>query len=175
MTGRDSALVRLRPCRESDAAGLHALAEGLPPLTVHTLYTYWSICRYAADTCLVAERDGAMVGMVTGFVCAARPITLFIWQLGVARDWRGSGLADRLLDRIVEAGRKAGAERLEVTIEQGNRASRKAFERLAGRMGSRLVDMGVAGVPERITSAENPEILCRISITGDQALPPTPG
>jgi len=164
MTERDVGLADIRHCKESDASAMHAFVEGLPPLTAHTAYTYWSLCRYSSDTCFVAEMNGFLVGLVTAIVSTAKPITLFIWQLGVARDCRGSGLSDRLLDRIAQAARRVGAERLEFTIERKNPASRKAFERLAKRLGARMVEMGIAGVPEHIQARGNPEVLYRIKM-----------
>ena len=164
MIERDAGFPDIRQCRESDASAMHAFVQGLPPLTAHTAYTYWSLCRYSSDMCFVAETNGSLVGLVTGMVSTAKPITLFIWQLGVARDCRGSGLSDRLLDRIAQAARRVGAECLEFTIERRNPASRKAFERLAKRLGARMVEMGVAGVPEHIQSRENPDVLYRIKM-----------
>ena len=167
MNLQSATLPAVRHCIENDAAALHALIGKLPPLTVHTSYTYWAMCRYARATSFVAEHDGTLVGLAMGWMPASIPSSLFVWQLGVAPAWRGKGLGDRLLDRMTRAARESGAECLEFTIGRDNDASRRVFGRLARRIGSSVLDLGVASVPGIDACTENTEFLHRIPLRID--------
>jgi L-2,4-diaminobutyric acid acetyltransferase len=111
---------------------------------------------------LVAEHAGELVGFVTSFLSDSDPATLFVWQLGVRPDFRGIGLSDRLLDRIAESARTAGAAGIEATIEDDNAPSRAAFVRLAARLGSELQKMEEVAIPSNVGAGETTEDRYRI-------------
>jgi ribosomal protein S18 acetylase RimI-like enzyme len=70
---------------------------------------------------LVAEVNGAIVGLIDveceeepGTVCEDRPgLGGMIWHIAVLRDFRGQGIASRLLAAAEEAARARGIERFE--------------------------------------------------------------
>lgn len=135
---RDAVTATVRRCREEDAAKIHSLVRHLSPLITHTPYTYWVLCNYSPSRCFVAEHNGEIVGFATGILSDSNPASFLVWQIGVQQDFRGTGLSDRLLDRIAESARAAGAISIEATIEEDNSPSRSAFARLAVRLASEL-------------------------------------
>lgn len=163
---RDALTGTIRECTPEDAQALYQVVKDLQPLTQHTPYTYWVLCQYSSSRCFVAEREGTIVGLATSFLSDSEPPTLLIWQLGVIPDLRGTGLSDRLLDGLAEAGRRIGASKLEMSIERDNHSSRRAFQRLARRLGSELQEIGIAEIPGQLATSTNPEILYRIPSTG---------
>lgn len=111
--------VQLRNATPSDAETLARFAASLDGLTRHSTYSYWVLCTFAARTCFLAEQEGNLVGFATAVLSDTTPRELFLWQVGVAPDWRGKGIAARLLDRVAEAGRMVGAETMQATIIPG--------------------------------------------------------
>ena len=163
---RDARTGTVREAQPEDAAAIYELVANLKPLIQHTPYTYWVLCNYARHRCFVAERDGQVVGFVTGLVSDADHPVLLVWQLGVVGELRGTGLADRLLDRVGHAGRRAGAVAIEATIEEDNPSSRRAFERLAERLDSELQEVHKVLIPAAGNKPSVPEILYRIPTAG---------
>jgi L-2,4-diaminobutyric acid acetyltransferase len=135
---RNNMTAEIRVSEPGDAGALYHLAARLAPLTVHTPYTYWVLCTYGVGHCFLAIKDSEPVGFVTGFLSSAQPYVMLVWQVGVVPELRGTGLADRLLDRLAEAARAEGAVRIDATIAEKNSSAKAAFERLAKRVDSRL-------------------------------------
>ncbi len=166
MQQRDGRSGTVRETRPDDATAICQLAAELKPLIQHTPYTYWVLCNYAHRRAFVAEKDGQLVGFVTSVLSDADPPVLLVWQLGVVPEARGTGLADRLLDRVAQAGRRSGATAIEATIEEDNPASRRAFERLASRLNSELTEVGKVQIPSAGKQSSIAEILYRIATAG---------
>lgn len=163
---RNSRTATIREGQPEDAEAVYRLVAGLKPLIQHTPYTYWLLFKYSSHRCLVAERDGQVVGFVTSFLSDSTPPVLLVWQIGVVPSLRGTGLADRLLDRIAEVGRQVGAAMIEATIEEDNPSSRRAFERLASRLNSELQEVEKISVPSTGGPPGVPEVLYRIPVNG---------
>lgn len=123
---------QLRNARPDDGARLWELVQASEPLDDNSAYAYLMWTREFADTTVVAEQEGRVVGFVTAFRPPKRPRSLFLWQITVARDARGQGLASRLLDGLVQlAGRPV--ESIEATVASGNGPSRALFQSFARR------------------------------------------
>lgn len=126
----------LRKPARSDGAALHDLIARCPPLDLNSRYAYLLLCEHHADTCVVAELDGKLVGAVTAYFVPAQPDVLFVWQVAVAPGMQGQRLASRMLDRLIE---RCATERplrtVQATISPSNIASRKLFTSLATRHG----------------------------------------
>jgi L-2,4-diaminobutyric acid acetyltransferase len=133
--------VTLRKPDRSDGADLHALIASCPPLDLNSRYAYLLLCEHHADTCVVAELNGRLVGAVTAYFLPACPDMLFVWQVAVAPGMQGQRLASRMLDRLIE---RCAVEQplriVQATISPSNIASRKLFTSLAARHG-----MDIAG------------------------------
>lgn len=131
-------IVLRKPARR-DGAALHDLIAHCPPLDLNSCYAYLLLCDHHAETCVVAEVDGRLVGAVTAYFPPAKPDTLFVWQVAIDPGMQGQGLASRMLDNLVErcfsdeAGRPL--RMVEATISPSNIASRKLFTSLASRHG----------------------------------------
>ncbi|ULL16822.1 diaminobutyrate acetyltransferase [Paenibacillus sp. H1-7] len=123
--------VNIRPPSIEDANAVWHLVKHIGTLDPNSSYLYLLLFRYFADTCLVAEKDGQIVGFVTSFVQPDDPSALFVWQIGVTSEERGQGIATRLLQSLLELPAVRKASRLEATVSPGNRASHRLFETAA--------------------------------------------
>jgi L-2,4-diaminobutyric acid acetyltransferase len=132
----------LRPPTVHDGAAIWALVRELGVLEPNTCYAYLLLCTHFAETCLVAERGGELLGFVLGYRPPSRPEAVFVWQIGVHADARGEGLGKRLLAGLVERPACADTTFLEATVAQSNEASTRLFLGFAR-------DLGVACELER--------------------------
>lgn len=130
--------IALRPPVPGDGPAITALIARSPPLDVNSAYCNLLQCTDFADTCVVAERDGAIVGWISGYRAPAEPTRLFIWQVSVAPEARGRGLAMRMLGDIVARDACRGVDRLTTTITADNSASLALFHRFASDRGATL-------------------------------------
>ncbi len=103
-------------------------------LDLNSTYAYLMVCRDFADTCIVAERDGRIMGFVTGYRPPNQQDTVFVWQIGVAPEARGRGLASRVLDQLLAAEACRGVQYLNTNVTPSNEASRALFSGLARRL-----------------------------------------
>ncbi len=88
-------------------------------------------CTHFQDTCICAKSDGKLVGFVSGYLLPAKPDTLFVWQVVVAEEARGQGLAIRMLQALLKQPACQNVDFIETTITPDNAASQALFKRLA--------------------------------------------
>lgn len=127
--------------RIHDGAKIHQLIAACPPLDLNSGYAYLLQASHFSETCRVArpklQRD-VIAAYVSAYSLPNQPDTLFVWQVAVAKDHRGHGLAtDLLQDLLLPRGRPA-FRYLHTTISPFNSASIALFNRLAIRANSKL-------------------------------------
>lgn len=133
----------LRVPQGADALGIRAVAEATGVLDLNSTYAYLLLATDFADTSIVAEYDGDLRGFITGYHPPRRPEVLFIWQVAVAPDGQGGGLASAMMDALVtrvRADRHGHPLTVEATVSPGNAASRAFFGAFARRHGVPLTE-----------------------------------
>lgn len=128
----------LRHPRLGDGAQLWRIARDSQVLDVNSSYAYMMWCRDFAATSLVAESAGQVVGFVIGYVRPEAPDTYFVWQIAVDAQFRGRGMAAKILHAVLDSVAGAGATTLETTISPGNTASQALFSAVARERGAQL-------------------------------------
>jgi L-2,4-diaminobutyric acid acetyltransferase len=123
--------LRLRPPELEDGAAVWELIRACGPLDDNSMYCNFLQCDHFADTCVVAELDGEIVGWVSGYILPAEPETLFVWQVAVSESARGMGVAKSMLTDLINRDACADATQLKTTITRDNRASWALFGSLA--------------------------------------------
>lgn len=138
----------LRQPQKQDGSQVWELIARAGTLDVNSPYCYMLLCDLYRDSCIVAERNGRLVGFVSALRPPRKPQHLFIWQIAVAPEERGQGLGAAMLSRLLEAARKQQpVHYVEATISPSNKASRRLFEAVARSCGSKLTydeDQGYA-------------------------------
>jgi len=114
-----------------DGPALHRLIADCPPLDVNSRYCNLLQVSHFADTCVLAELDGELVGSVTGYRLPGDPSTVFVWQVAVHPKGRGMGLGRRMLHALVDRPACEGVRYMDTTITEDNVASWKMFEGFA--------------------------------------------
>jgi L-2,4-diaminobutyric acid acetyltransferase len=121
----------LRVPSADDGPALHDLITDCPPLDRNSRYCNLLQVTHFAETAVVAERCGRLLGSITGYLMPRAPDTLFIWQVAVHEHARGHRLATRMMDAIVDRDICRRVRWLETTIDPDNAASWRAFEKFA--------------------------------------------
>lgn len=87
-------------------------------------------CSHFSSTSILAESEGDLCGFISGYYLPDQPDVLFVWQVAVAPECRGQGLAIRMLRALTERLRNE-VHFVHTSITDTNRASWKTFRRLA--------------------------------------------
>lgn len=132
---------------------------------INSPYSYLMLGEYFAENCAVAEREGRLVGFVTGFTPPEDPETLFIWQIAVDESVRGLGVGSRLLDDVVGRPRVPRLRYLEATVTPGNEPSKRLFRSFAESWGAECHEEELfsrSDFPHDAGELHDPEIRFRI-------------
>lgn len=127
---QDTALTFRHPTT-ADGTAIWELVRATGVLDVNSCYAYLVLCEHFADTCLVAERGGELVGFVTAYQPPGQQDTIFVWQIGVAESARKQGVAAQLLQQLLALPHCKDVQFLETTISPSNQASARLFQGLA--------------------------------------------
>ncbi len=137
---------RFRHPEAADGTAIWALIGSCGVLDVNSPYSYVLLGEYFSDTCLVAEREGRIVGFVSGFVPRRQPDCLFVWQIAVADSERGRGLARTLLRKLLQMPACRDLHFLEATVTPSNKPSSKLFRGLARQLNTQCrIEEGFGG------------------------------
>lgn len=124
----------LREPTPIDAPRITHLVRNSKPLDVNSHYAYLLLCHHFPKTCVVADSGSQIVGFLSGYRPPDTPDVIFVWQVAVAAEARGQGLAGRLLDELLQRDACSGVSYLETTVSPSNRASEALFRKLAQRL-----------------------------------------
>lgn len=122
----------------ADAHDVTQLVASSPPLDTNSAYCNLLQCTDFRDTCVLAERDGTLIGWLSAYRPPISPERLFVWQVAVDASARGEGLALRMLDELLARPAASGASMLTTTITEDNDASWALFRAFARRHGATL-------------------------------------
>jgi len=121
----------LRKPQATDGPAVTALIAACPPLDRNSAYCNLVQCTHFADHCVVAEKDGELVGWVSGHRPPSNPDDFFVWQVAVSSAARGQKLANRMINHLIERPEQAGVTHLITTVTDDNAASWALFNGLA--------------------------------------------
>lgn len=130
--------ILFREPRDLDGPAVSDLISACPPLDRNSRYCNLLQCTDFADTCIVAERAGELVGWISGYRLPKDPSTLFVWQVAVHADARGEALGKRMLLSLRERLAGSGVEAMRTTVTKDNHASRAMFRSVASSLGADL-------------------------------------
>ena len=116
----------------NDGQAIYELVKKCPPLDLNSRYLYFLQADHFADTCVLAELNGKVVGFISGYIRPDEPHNIFVWQVAVALYNRGKNIAKDLTRSLIEnQGHRARVDTLSTTIGPSNTASQKLFCRFA--------------------------------------------
>ena len=158
--------MNIRKPRVEDGVKLRQLIAESNEMDDNSCYLYLLLCRDFADTCVVAEQDGEVVGFVTGYVPPTRSASLFVWQVVVAPVARRQGLAARMLEALINQFPGEKLEWVEATITPDNQPSRRLFASLARKLQTEINFSPCFRAEHFGNFSHDPEELCRVGPIG---------
>jgi L-2,4-diaminobutyric acid acetyltransferase len=121
-----------------DGDAVNQLIGRCAPLDENSVYCNLLQCDHFAGSSVIAKKEADVVGFVSGYRVPSRQETLFIWQVAVDSDERGTGLASKMLESLLSRPSLKGITSIETTITEDNSASWALFTRLARHLGAPL-------------------------------------
>ena len=117
------------------------LARDSGGLDLNSPYAYLLAGHHFAETSVVAQGPS---GDIVGYVLAYRPPsdlqTVFVWQVTVHPSQRGSGIAQQMLNRVLDRAAALGATTMTATVTPSNDASRRLFTSVATARGAQIAE-----------------------------------
>lgn len=145
-----------------DGHKVTALIAACPPLDGNSAYCNLLQCTHFADSCIIAEQAGEVVGWVSGYRLPSQPTQFFVWQVAVANAARGSGLASRMVTALLARPSLCDTTELLTTVTADNGASWRLFEGLARHFDAMLEKELMFDRATHFDGAHDTEWLARI-------------
>lgn len=143
-------------------ADIRRLIAECPPLDVNSTYAYLLLCEHFADTCVLARRAGNAVGFISGYRIPGREDTLFVWQVAIAAEARGLGLAKSMLRELLSRKAAGNCRWVETTVSPSNGPSRALFRSLARDLQAPLEEEQLFTESHFARESHESEVLIRI-------------
>lgn len=161
--------ITLRIPRAEDGAALHRLVAACPPLDPNSIYCNLLQCSHFSGTSVAAERNGELMGFISGYIPPEQPDTLFIWQVAVSSAGRGAGLGKRMLKHLLARPQCRAVRFLDTTVTPDNKASWGMFESLARDLGAPISSRVFFERERHFGGAHDDEMLVHIGAFKDPA------
>lgn len=128
---QETTVITLRAPVKQDGHAIHQLIKHCPPLDLNSVYTYLLLCEHFSQTCVVAKMDDRVVGFVSAYIHPEKDDVLFVWQVAVHEQARGTGLGQHMLQALLIRPVLKAVRYLETTVGPDNVPSRRMFHGLA--------------------------------------------
>lgn len=103
------------------------MGTGAPYIRVRSRSDYWMYARLFSLTCPVAVVDGIVAGAVIAFRSQDAPDEIYVQDVTTHPEFRGKGVARRLLADVKRYGVSHGCRRVYLTSEPDNSAAHHAW------------------------------------------------
>lgn len=132
--------VSFRKPTKADGSDVWRLIGDSGKLDENSMYCNLLQCDHFADTCIIAELNGEIVGWISGYLPPDDEKTFFVWQVAVSEKARGRGIAKRMLRELMQRKECAHVKQLQTTITKDNDASWALFRSFARSSDAELAD-----------------------------------
>lgn len=128
-----------------------------PYVVPHHNYQYWILSKYHSQTSFVYTESNKIIG----FLACLQSLechSIFIWQICVDENHRKKSIAKKLLNKLSSAMKELKISRIDLTITEGNEASKSLFSKYARSVSSKLI------LDESVKIIENIENVYKIEM-----------
>lgn len=123
--------IRFRLPSPADGPAVTTLIAACPPLDRNSRYCNLLQCEHFAEHSIIAENSQRIIGWVSGYRPPSDPNAFFVWQVAVAAEGRGRGLANQMITQLLSRPAQRGVTHLMTTVTDDNQASWALFRGLA--------------------------------------------
>jgi L-2,4-diaminobutyric acid acetyltransferase len=118
----------------SDVSTVFELVKNSGALEVNTEYSYLLIAKHFSQTSAICTENGDVVGYMSGYRLPENPAVLFVWQIAVDSNYRGRGIAKRLILDVLNRPQNREVSYVQATVADSNNASAALFKSLATQL-----------------------------------------
>lgn len=122
-----------------DGAEMWELVKQSGGLDLNSPYSYLMMVKFFNKTCIVAKQGEKIAGFVTAFMLPEKHDTVFVWQIGVDREFRGQGIGTKILNALLTSDVCKNVKYLEATISPSNYGSQSLFKGLAQKLNTKYI------------------------------------
>ncbi len=115
---------------DDDILEIHKLVGELKGLVQHPVHFYKIIINYFGNSFFIIKEADRIIGLGWGFVSQSNRNIFFLWQIGVLKEFRGKNIANRLIEKLIKFAKDNNCKKVHATVETGNIASWKMFEKM---------------------------------------------
>jgi len=120
-----------------DGAEMFRIAKDSKVLDMNSSYCYLMWSKFFNKTSIIAYEGEKAVGFVSGFIQPESEDTLFIWQIAINSDYRGRGIATKLVTKLLKQLKNEKIRFLEATVTRSNLASSNLFKGIAEKFNTK--------------------------------------
>ncbi len=146
----------------SDGFFVSELIKSCPPLDTNSVYCNLLQCVHFSSTSVVLQKEGRLVGFVSGYIVPDRKNTLFVWQVAVGEEARGNGMAGKMIDHIIDRETSSDLCFIETTITVNNKSSWAVFEKISEKYSAPLSREILFDKEKHFSGQHDSEMLVRI-------------
>jgi L-2,4-diaminobutyric acid acetyltransferase len=159
--------MKIRNCKVSDVGNIRSLVNSMPPLDLHSEFSYWVLIQYFPDLCFVIEEDedSNIVGFISGVIGSVDSSICYLWQLGVLPKYRRTAYASKLIESLVASAKKLRCRGIQFSISPNNRLSFNTAKRFAERNGLLINEIGEVRFEDPISKSTTYELLYELAFT----------
>jgi len=157
-------VLQIRNCKPDDILTVRRFVSLCKPLGVHTGYTYWMLFNYFGDSCFLMEENGVPIGYISGMKSSTFKDVFFLWQIGVAAEFRDRGYAYLLLEKAMEAAKRLDCKVMQFSIESASEVGYKAISGFAKRNNLKMSALGEIKYPHSVRETIEQDTLYEITI-----------
>lgn len=134
-----STKIKLVKPKKSHTKEIIKLVKDTKVLDVNSEYLYYLQTIHFKDYCCVAidETKNKVIGFVSGYLIPNEN-SLFIWQVAVDSNYRGLGLAQRLILKIAKRKECNKINYIKTTVSPSNSSSIRVFEKVAKELNTKI-------------------------------------
>ena len=146
----------------SDGADIYRLVRDGGTLELNSAYAYLLAGAHFGGTSVIARDGASLCGFVWAYLVPQRQDTLFVWQIGVAENSRGTGLGYTLLQEALSHPACRRVTHLEATVTPSNEASMALFRGFGRRLDAPVATSTAFGTDLFPDPSHEAEMLVRI-------------
>ncbi|HOI76464.1 MAG TPA: GNAT family N-acetyltransferase [Methanofastidiosum sp.] len=154
----------IRNCTVEDVDRVRRFVDACKPLELHTSFTYWAIFNYFSNLCFLMIEDEKLIGFISGIRSSLDKDAVYLWQIGVSKEYRGKKYASRLIDHLIKGAIFLDCNRIQVSISPENESSYNTFLKYTKEHSYNFTKIGEVKYHDTLTGKNEYEIIYQIEI-----------
>src|SRR3989344_5972058 len=123
--------MNIRNCIVDDISEVRQFLSRNKPLGTHSPATYWVLFTYFNNSYFVAEENNKIIGFTGGLKSTSQPGVFHLWQMGVDKEHRRKGFAEKLFYSVLKEALQMKCIKLQISMVPENEASYNLFTKFA--------------------------------------------